>query len=40
MSLQEKESPFNNSPYAERPEGFLEKPCYVTQTFGTVRNIS
>jgi len=22
--------------YAERPEGFLEKPCSTTQTFGTV----
>jgi hypothetical protein len=25
-----------NSPYAERPEGSLEKPCFPNQTFGTV----
>ncbi len=30
----------NDSPYVERPEGFLEKPCSAAQTFGTVRNIS
>jgi len=36
------------SPYAKRPEGFLEKPCLADQTlrqaqdnaFGTVRNIT
>jgi hypothetical protein len=31
---------FGNSPYVERPEGFLEKSCLVAQTFGTVDNIS
>ena len=29
-----------HSPYTERPEGSLEKPCRAAKTFGTVRNIS
>jgi hypothetical protein len=30
----------NNSPCAERPEGFFESGLIIVQTFGTVRNVS